>query len=72
MTKLHPGNELKDIPEPPDRLTNAAREEWQAIAPIIFQLKTGRPAELRRLELLAELLADIRSMEATIRAEGYT
>jgi phage terminase small subunit len=72
MTPDHPGNQLKAIPPAADTLSEGARQEWQTLAPIIFQLKTGRPADLRILELLCEILADIRSIEAAVRSEGYT
>ena len=68
----HPGNSLKQIPPAPDTLSIGARQEWKALAPDIFRLKTGRPADERALELLCEILSDIRCMEATIRSEGYT
>ncbi len=71
-SKHHPGYRLPESPEPPDTLSQGARAEWQAILPVIYELRTGRGADLRLLELLCELLADIRSLEAKIRLEGYT
>lgn len=35
-------------------------------------MKTGRPTDLRALELLCEILSDTRKIEETIKAEGYT
>lgn len=58
--------------EPPDTLSERGRQEWRSLAPALHVLGTGRPADLRLFELLCELLADIRSMEETLRAEGHT
>jgi len=69
---FHVGNSLQTVPLPPDSLSEGARREWTTIAPVIFELHTGRPADLRTLELLCEILADIRSLEGAIRADGYT
>ena len=68
----HPGNKLKNIPPPPDSLSAGARREWESLAPIIFQLQTGRPADSHALELLCEILTDIRALQETVRAEGFT
>ena len=70
--KNHPGNSLKSSPQAPDSLSVGARSEWETLAPIIFKLGTGRPADLRSLELLSEILADIRGLEEIVRSAGYT
>jgi P27 family predicted phage terminase small subunit len=72
MVTEHPANSLQAIPSAPDTLSEGARLEWQQLAPVIFALKTARPADLRALELLCEILADIRAIEETVRSEGYT
>lgn len=68
----HPGNSLKTTPTPPDSLSAGARQAWQALAPVIVQLRAGRPADLTALELLCEILTDVRSLQETVRAEGYS
>jgi P27 family predicted phage terminase small subunit len=68
----HPHFRLETVPEPPDTLSEAANAEWRELLPTIVQLGTARPADLRLLALLCELLADIAGMEASIRDQGYT
>ena len=68
----HPAYRLESVPEPPDTLSEGAKQEWKAIAPVIFELRTARPADLSTLGLLCEILADIRALETTVRSEGYT
>jgi len=68
----HPGYRLSEPASPPDTLSQGAKQEWEAILPIIYEIRTGRPADLRLLEMLCEILADIRALEETIRLEGYT
>ena len=68
----HPAYQLSEIPEPPDSVSNGARIEWLALAKTVFELQTARPADLRTFELMCELLADINSLQETIRSEGYT
>ena len=57
---------------PPDTLSEGANKEWKVLAPIIFQIQTATPADLPSLEMLCEIRADIRSLEETIKSEGYT
>ena len=68
----HPGYRLSELPPPPDTLSQGARAEWVAVLPVIFELRTGRPADLRLLELLCEILADTRGLEAAVRQEGFS
>ena len=63
----HPAYQLEAVPVPPDALSNAARQEWITLATTLFELKTARPADLRILELLCELLAEITLLQETIR-----
>ena len=55
----HPGYCLESIPQPVDTLSTGAKAEWKRLAPTIFKMQTARPADLRSLELLCEILADI-------------
>ena len=71
MTTNHPLFRLETIPEPPAELSEAARAEWLVLLPVIVELGTARPADLRVLSLLCELLADIAGMETSIREQGY-
>jgi P27 family predicted phage terminase small subunit len=68
----HPAYLLATIPAPPDALSAAARQEWKAVLPLVFELRTARPADLPLLEMLCELKADVRCLEETVRTEGYT
>jgi len=68
----HPGYRLSEIPEPPDSMSEGGRREWHSLAKTLYELRTARPADLRLLELLCEILADISALEETIRKDGYT
>jgi P27 family predicted phage terminase small subunit len=68
----HPAYRLSEIPEPPDGISEGARQEWHSLAKTIYELRTARPADLRLLELLCEILVDISVLEKTIRIDGYT
>jgi P27 family predicted phage terminase small subunit len=68
----HPAYRLNEIPEPPEGISEGARQEWNSLAKTLFELRTARPADLRLLELLCEILADISALEETIRTDGYT
>jgi P27 family predicted phage terminase small subunit len=69
-TNNHPAYRLESIPEPPDTLSAGAKQEWKVLSPIIYELQTARPADLRTLELLVELLADINTLQETVRTDG--
>jgi P27 family predicted phage terminase small subunit len=66
----HPGYRLESSPEPPDTLSEGAKQEWKAIVPVIYELRMARPADLRTLELMCEILADIDTLQETIRRDG--
>jgi P27 family predicted phage terminase small subunit len=68
----HPAYQLSEIPEPPDTISEGGRQEWQTVAKTVFELRTARPADLRLLELLCEILADISALQETIRRDGFT
>jgi P27 family predicted phage terminase small subunit len=68
----HPSYRLSEIPEPPGTMSEGARQEWNSLAKTLYELRTARPADLRLLELLCEILADISVLEKTIRTDGYT
>ena len=67
----HPYFRMQAVPEPPAELSEAARAEWLNLLPTIVALGTARPADLRVLSLLCELLADISGMQDSIRENGY-
>ena len=50
-------------PEPPKGLTDEQAVEWRAVV-------DRMPADLRTLELLVELLADINTLQETVRTDG--
>ena len=66
----HPAYRLESIPEPPAALSECGKQEWNAIVPVIYELQTARPADLRTLELLCEILADINTLQETVRKDG--
>ena len=68
----HPGFRLESVPVPPETLSDGGKQAWKALAPLIYQMQTARPADLPALELLCEIKADIHSLEQVIKAEGYT
>jgi phage terminase small subunit len=68
----HPGYRLSCPPEPDESLSAGAKQQWQILAPIVFEMQTCRPADLPLLGLLAELLADIADMETLVREQGYS
>ena len=72
MTSEHPLNSLQIVPEPPVTLSEAARLEWLALIEPVVHVERARPVDSRAFELLCEVLADIRGLEAAIRKEGYT
>jgi phage terminase small subunit len=72
MTSEHPLNSLQSIPEPPKTISEAARQEWMALIEPVVHVERTRPVDLRSFELLCEILADIRGLEAAIRKEGYS
>lgn len=42
------------LPECPERLTGAARAEWERLVPILTEMKVGTDADASALELLCE------------------
>ena len=68
----HPAYRLREIPDPPDTLSAGGRKEWTTLAKQIYELRTARPADVRLLEVLCELLSDISVLQETIRADGLT
>ncbi len=67
-----PAYRLTCVPLPPNTLSEDAREDWKLLATQIYQLRTARPVDLRLLEMLCEISADIRALQKTIRIDGYT
>ena len=72
MATEHPLNSLQTIPEPPVTISEAARQEWLALIEPVVHVERTRPVDLRSFELLCEIMADIRGLEATLRKEGYS
>ncbi len=68
----HPGFQLESVPLPPQTLSEGGTREWKALAPLIYEMRTARPADLPVLELLCEIRADIHGLEKAIKTEGYT
>lgn len=61
---------LTEPPEPPDALSHGARDEWQALAPVLVELGTLCRGDLWAFEQLTETLATQNSLQAVIEAEG--
>jgi P27 family predicted phage terminase small subunit len=66
------GFAFEEIPEAPQELSAAALKFWHQIIPVIFDLKTGRPADIPSLIILCEALVDLNALQATLRKEGFT
>ena len=64
------GDRLTEPPEPPDALSQGARQEWIALAPVLVELGTLCRGDLRAFEQLCETLATANSLQAVIAAEG--
>ena len=66
----YPKYALIDVPPPPDSAREASQREWRRLAPIVFKLGYTTPADLRALELLCDVLATTKELEAVIAEEG--
>ena len=66
------GYAFLEMPDPPESLSTAARVHWDELIPVIFDLKTARPADIPVLILLCESRADLDALQATLRKEGFT
>jgi P27 family predicted phage terminase small subunit len=72
LPENHPAYRLEQLPEPPDSLSQGARQQWKVLMPTIFELGTARPADLPAIAMLCEIYADINRMEEILRTEGFT
>ncbi|HEV2038369.1 MAG TPA: phage terminase small subunit P27 family [Candidatus Eremiobacteraceae bacterium] len=63
---------FKVAPAAPDHLSERAKAEWDALALVCTQIGVLTPADLRSLELLAEILAGEGELRALLAAEGMT
>ena len=63
---------LEQIPEAPESLSSGAREHWDELIPIIFELKTARVCDIPALILMVEARADLNALQDTLRREGFT
>ncbi len=66
------GFRLEEIPPPPENLSAAAREHWLELIPVIFELRTARPADIPALVLLVEMRADLDALQSAIESDGIT
>jgi len=66
------GYAFLEMPVAPESLSTAARAHWDELIPVIYDLKTARPADIPVLILLCESRADVDALQATLRKEGFT
>jgi len=63
---------LRTAPQAPAHLSERARIEWKALAPVCCEMGTLTNADLRALELLCECLATESDLRETLKREGLT
>ena len=61
---------LTAVPKAPPTVSDAAKAEWQRLAPILVNAGTLTANDLRALELLAETLASAAAFAAVIAKDG--
>ena len=66
------GFAFDELPEMPESLSEPARQHWNELIPIIYDMKKARPADIPALIILCEALADLNQMQASIRRDGFT
>jgi P27 family predicted phage terminase small subunit len=64
------GERLTEAPEAPDAMSQGARQEWKALAPVLVELGILTRGDLRAAEQLCETLATANALQAIIAAEG--
>lgn len=64
------GDRIAEPPEAPDTLSDGARKEWEALAPVLVELGTICKGDLRAFEQLCETLATANALQAIIEDEG--
>ena len=64
--------EMPEMPEMPESLSEPACHHWNEVMPVIFDLKSARPADNPALIILCEAMADLDAMQASIRQDGFT
>ena len=72
MKKSRVGYRFEEMPSVPQGLSAGAIKYWNDLLPIIFELGTGRPADIPALVLLCEMSADVEALQDAIRREGFT
>ena len=72
MKKSRVGYRFEEMPSVPQGLSAEAIKYWNDLLPIIFELGTGRPADIPALVLLCEMSADVEALQDAIRREGFT
>jgi len=70
--KTNIGFAFEEIPEAPESLSAGARVHWDELIPVIYDLKTARPADIPALVILCEARADLDNLQNAIREEGIT
>ena len=66
------GFAFEELPEMPESLGESARQHWNELIPIVYDLKKARPADIPALIIMCEALADLNQMQASIRRDGFT
>jgi P27 family predicted phage terminase small subunit len=63
---------LRNAPPAPAHLSERARVEWKALARVCIELGVLTSADLRALELLAEILATESELREIMKTDGLT
>jgi phage terminase small subunit len=63
---------LRTAPQAPAHLSERARVEWKALARVCVELGVLTSADLRALELLAEILATESELREIMKTDGLT
>lgn len=69
---IRPGQALKEVPPPPEPLSERACTAWNQLAAETVALGVLTTADMPMLTLLAETSATVSELEHTIREEGFT
>jgi P27 family predicted phage terminase small subunit len=70
--KLSARERLTQASDPPQSLSDYARQEWAQLMPALVELGTACACDLRALELLCECLSTERELREVLRREGLT
>jgi len=66
------GFAFEELPEMPESLSEPARQHWNELIPLIYNLNRARPADIPILIILCEAVADLNAMQASLRRDGFT